>query len=467
MTTKKKICRHCVQEPHLQREIARLGTKFRCSYCPRCASACDLTQLADWVSLVFTRYYRRTPVEPNSQERSSLPAGLEWRRRGTSVVNAIAQVAEIPRAAAADIRRLLEARLGSEQARPAGEETEFSRESCYEQRDGDANQWREQWFAFEHAIKTHTRFFGHDASELLAGIFADIDNPEKLSAGDHPLVAGIGPGAYVQSLYRARVFESDDALRRALCRPDRELGPPPARLAAAGRMNARGISMFYGATDAQVAIAEVRPPVGSLVAVARFDILRPLKVLSLGDLHTASAEGSMFDDAYPTLRRRTAFLRRLAWRLCRPIVPESHDLDYLPTQAIAGFLATENHPPLDGIAYPTTQIVHSGQNLALFHKAARVAELDLPDGTALEATGPTSAGANFTGYQVTESARRPEPPAETGPKRDEDPASTRPPDFREPTLRIRLESLEVHNVTHVRLWTDSHTVVWQTNRVPD
>lgn len=60
---------------------------------------------------------------------------------------------------------------------------------------------------------------------------------------------------------RARVFQSEDKLEMAMCRPDLQLGSPPALVAAAGRMNARGISVFYGANDPKAAIAEVRPPV--------------------------------------------------------------------------------------------------------------------------------------------------------------------------------------------------------------
>ena len=51
--------------------------------------------------------------------------------------------------------------------------------------------------------------------------------------------------------------------------------------AAAGRMNARGISVFYGANDPLVALSEVRPPVGARVAIARFEIIRPIKLLDL------------------------------------------------------------------------------------------------------------------------------------------------------------------------------------------
>lgn len=49
-------------------------------------------------------------------------------------------------------------------------------------------------------------------------------------------------------------------------------------------MNSTGISVFYGATDDQTAIAEFRLSVGSWVVTATFEVIRPLRLLNLGDL---------------------------------------------------------------------------------------------------------------------------------------------------------------------------------------
>lgn len=68
-----------------------------------------------------------------------------------------------------------------------------------------------------------------------------------------------GPQLELDHLYRARVFQSNDKFMEALCRPDLHLGSPPTSLASAGRMNARGSSVFYGTTKATAAIGEVRP----------------------------------------------------------------------------------------------------------------------------------------------------------------------------------------------------------------
>jgi RES domain len=63
-------------------------------------------------------------------------------------------------------------------------------------------------------------------------------------------------------------------------------------------MNAGGIAVFYGANEPNVAIAEVRPPVGSKVAVARFEIIRPLRLLDLTALAAVSERGSVFDPEF-------------------------------------------------------------------------------------------------------------------------------------------------------------------------
>ena len=461
MTSHNKICHHCIREPFLQREVSTRGSDSDCSFCCRRARAYDLALLADRVEAVFEQYYQahahRAPPRRNGPG-STRPA---WNGGGVVFPSSMPspKPAGIPRDAAVDIQCLLDARHGDADARRAGLETEFCSDAHYEERAGDGNHWHQRWMQFETAMKTEARFFGHRAKEVLTQVFAGIDNIDDISGGLQPLVADIGPDAHVKFLYRARVFQSENSLRDALSRPHLELGPPPTAIASAGRMNARGISVFYGATHAEVAIAEVRPPVGSLVAVARFEILRPLRVLSLGDLHTANAEGSIFDHDYTATHQRAAFLRTLSRMLCRPVLPAAQDLDYIPTQAVADFLATENDPPLDGVAYPTTQIVSSEQNVVLFHKAARVATPDLPPGALLEATGPIADGV-YTGYLIRQSAPRSRPVGEPVLERGAHRETTQQPDVRQPTLRVRLDSTKVHKVTHVALSTDVHPVAW-------
>jgi hypothetical protein len=128
------------------------------------------------------------------------------------------------------------------------------------------------------------------------------------------------------------------------------------------------------------------------VLVGRFEIVRRLKLLDLVGMKNISDEpGSLFDEGHRRRLKQLEFMRGLSERLAKPVMPDDQVLDYIPTQAIADFFATEDSPPLDGIIYPSVQIgtdassIHgplSGRfgayrcNVVLFQKAARVQSLD-------------------------------------------------------------------------------------------
>ena len=80
----------------------------------------------------------------------------------------------------------------------------------------------------------------------------------------------------------ARKAESQEELKGLLKAPASEIGPPPTEYAGDGRMNARGISVFYGAFDQATCVAEIRPPVGSYVAMGRFELVRDVRLLDPG-----------------------------------------------------------------------------------------------------------------------------------------------------------------------------------------
>lgn len=186
-------------------------------------------------------------------------------------------------------------------------------------------------------------------------------------------------------LFRARVFYRDDKLEEALKRPDLYLAPPPSAVASAGRMNAKGISVFYGASSVAGALAEVRPPVGSKVVVGRFRSLRTLRLLNLSELERVSIQGSIFDPSYADALARIGFVRTLSNRMSRPVMPTDIDFDYLPTQAVADFLANQRNYNLDGVRFASVQNGGASDNIVLFHQASRVKSLDLPKGAEIDA----------------------------------------------------------------------------------
>ncbi len=382
----KVLCHGCVGDPYLAAEIQGKGCSRICSYCGMRGRSYTVEEVAGRVEQVFAEHYRRTSDQPHDWQWAAMAdkeSDYEWDRDGEPVVHAIMNSADMPEKAAEDIQAILEARHDDFDAAAMGEETEFSSESHYEEKGTSDHAWREEWANFEHALRTEARFFSQIAVAHLRSVF---DQLISLRTRDgRPLVVTAGPGQAIDALHRARVFQSVEVLKGALCHPDIHLGPPPARLAAAGRMNARGISVFYGATEAGVAVAEVRPPVGSRVAVARFEIVRPLRLLDLTALAEVRDQGSVYDPTLSKRLERAMFLRSLAQRMTQPVMPDDEAFDYLPTQAVADYLATEGIDPLDGIMFASAQSSEGKPNVVLFHKAAIVEKLLIPAGTLVEA----------------------------------------------------------------------------------
>ena len=58
-------------------------------------------------------------------------------------------------------------------------------------------------------------------------------------------------------------------------------------------MNAQGIPVFYGAMEESTCVSEVRPPVGSYVVLAKFELLRPMRLLDLLTLKDVYVGGTL------------------------------------------------------------------------------------------------------------------------------------------------------------------------------
>jgi len=452
---RKRICHECVGEPYLAELIAVSGSPACCSYCDETGPTWSVSELADQIEAAFERHYTRTSEQPEH----SYMFEHGWEREGEPVVDAIEEAAGIARQVAEDVQDTLNERHWDRDSASMGEETEFSAESHYEETFSGDHGWHREWRDFENSIRSEARFFSKAAAAHLAKVFGGID---KLQTGTSPLVIQVGPGHRVKHLFRARVFQTMDGVKTGISRPDIELGPPPAKLASAGRMNAAGISVFYGATRPKVAIAEVRPPVGSHVVLARFHLTRSLKLLDLTALSNVVEDGSIFDPQYRERLSRAAFLRSLGHQMTRPVVPDDQTLDYLPTQAVADFLATENEPTFDGILFQSAQVT-GGRNVVLFRKASRVEDLPVPPGTefSVRTHWDTEEGPELD-YSVTEVVPSPPraAPAEMwhlDPEWGEVPAEgawmPRPL-----SLRVDPESVEVHEIGAVSYRTTRNPV---------
>lgn len=460
----RRLCADCIGEPFLKADIEKDGEDGTCHYCEEDGKTTSIGEMADEIEAAFEHHYQRTATEPSSMEYTIMKeSNYVWEREGQPVVYAIGEAAEIDEEPAEDIRKVLEERHWDMELAQMGEEGPFDEETHYTAKEPDDIEYRENWRYFENSLKTEARFLSGAAKATLDSVFeelADHSDPDG-----NPVIVDAGPETEITSLFRARVFQSPAELDEALKRPDLQVGPPPAALARAGRMNAHGISVFYGATDEIVAIGEVRPPVGSRVMIGQFKLLRKVRLLDVNSLQSVYVEGSFFDSTYIGRLERAKFLERLSERITRAVMPNDEPLEYIITQVIADYLAGRSDPELDGILYPSVQDGTGGANVMLFHKASRVALMDIPDGTTIDAHSVHQTEDGWeTDYWVWEEVppAEPEEPAE---ETDFGPSFVQRSlvlagdyDPRETTLRLDMESLTIHHIRAATYATAPHSV---------
>jgi hypothetical protein len=431
-------------------------TAGKCSYCDeKNAPRICINELATLVDTAFQAHYERTPNTPDDDEYSILKIvfpDYEWERDGDPVSELISETVKCEEAIASELLITLGARYKNHT--PSNEhddECEFANESHYKPKKADSGDWDNMWRRLEHALKHENRLFNKEAFDLLSLIFAGLDRSPSNSRNVAIITAG--PGCNFRSLYRAREFQSIESLGDALNSPAESLGAPPGRLAKAGRMNASGIAVFYGALEAGSALAEVRPVVGSNVVVAKFHIMRDLQLLDLRSLESLSCDGSIFDPNYIVELARHRFLSTLSKRLTLPVMPSDQEHEYLITQAVADYLASLQEPSLDGIIFPSVQD-GSGVNVALFHKASMVEPLDFPPSTSIRVQLEDYNHAideSFPCYRLQIDSQ-------------EDLKERRPTQHflhaknRQPTLKLDLESLTVHAIKAVEVKTEEDRV---------
>jgi RES domain-containing protein len=389
----------------------------------------------------------------------------DWERHGEPVLYAIAEAADISEEISQDALDILEERHADIEAAQMGEECKFDSDSHYEWKSVRDHEFAVEWRGIERSLKSETRFFNQGAEAFLDRLFANLDN--RVTRDGNPVVVVAGPDTAFTSFFRARAFHKSNELDAAMIRPDLNLGPPPAQYARAGRMNAHGISMFYGATDKGVAIAEVRPPVGSRALVGEFQLTRPVRLLDVAALQSVYIEGSIFDPAYLDQLSLAKFMERLSERITMPVMPDDEPTEYLITQMIADYLARRPAPALDGILFPSVQTPGEHRNVVLFHHASRVEALEIPEGTELSARQVDSTeDGDEPDYVVWEEV----PPPPQNPEAEEaddglrlfamlEPLRFDPEaDDREETLRVVAGGLSVHHVTGVQFNTDDFDV---------
>jgi hypothetical protein len=142
------------------------------------------------------------------------------------------------------------------------------------------------------------------------------------------------------------------------------MGAPPLYLQKGGRCTPAGIPCLYLASDAETAISEVRPWKGARLSVAALLLGVDARLADLRGIGPAPPSVSTENADEANKQRilgQIAAMLVLKRSFARP-GHEDTDLDYVPTQFVAGVFKADG---FDGIIYSSLMRV-SGHNVALF-----------------------------------------------------------------------------------------------------
>lgn len=195
----------------------------------------------------------------------------------------------------------------------------------------DPWQYTAKWRDFSYEIKHRRRFYDESGVKFLADLFGNADQLPFIEL--HPNGEGF-------RIYRSRKASDRGQAEEILKDPSTQLFAPPETKAVEGRMNPRGVSLFYGASREDIAVSEVRPSVGSFVVVGQFRPTHKLKLLDLPSLekNLPDVPQSIFAEDFHRIVARRGFFRQFHSNIIQPVQPAHEALEYIPTQAVAEFV---------------------------------------------------------------------------------------------------------------------------------
>ena len=346
----KYVCHACIDDIFIKQKIRLEGSLQKCFYCKKKRKTVNLSTLAGWIDPVYRENYIRREEYPVSYGDSD---HISYETTGDSPDDIISEMLEVDSEISYDIVEVLSEKESYEvikEAQPAL----YDHTSTYDATYVSSYRHLELWYEFCHIVKHESRFYNVKTTQILDSIFSKIDSLKYI--GERPPIRSIGPGTGNPFIYRARHVKNDDEIIKIKLESYKELGPPPKSKATPGRMNAQGIPVFYGATDSETCVAEIRLPVGGKAVLAKFEIIKPIVVLDLTVFSEMYEVLSMFDPEFEYKASRLQFLRDFDRRISEPVLSHENSFDYIPTQALAEYLANHYERKIDAVIYSSTQV---------------------------------------------------------------------------------------------------------------
>lgn len=348
------ICLECIEDIFL-RQLAKADSfEGYCTVCNRVRpDTISIGQLGALLEPVIRKHYRPGDISPP-----------DWEPNGDDIEYIVQEVF------GQDFKfsnELAEAVILAEGYDPrSGDGRFFEQGMKYVAIDPSGSGRHIRWCYVENQLRTSRRFFSAAAEDFFDELFRDVDRVlfDGGPDGDRGVVTNLPTGSTV---YRGRICRGD--LLPIFNNPIEQVGPPPSNLVRAGRMNAEGISVFYGATDEKTCLAELRPAIGQESAIIAVRTTLSLRMLDFTRLTKAYKSLSYFQPDYDDQADKLLFLRMLGILISQPVIP-GHEIEYLMTQTMMEYLAHVYRDPIearsfDGVIFPSAQH-KDGKNIVFF-----------------------------------------------------------------------------------------------------
>lgn len=185
---------------------------------------------------------------------------------------------------------------------------------------------------FEDNLKYGNRFF---ISEEINNIFEDVINAHKENINLNNI------------LYRARIHDNDEDTKPYI---SSDIGMPPSEFCGVGRLNPKGIRVFYLAGSREAAVAEVRPNIGNIITIGRFNTIKDMNIVKFQRKGAVISHKDEWKCGKST-EFILYFSTYLSIGFSKIINSKDKELEYLPTQAFAEYCKKLG---IDGISFSSS-----------------------------------------------------------------------------------------------------------------
>ncbi|MBJ6799324.1 RES domain-containing protein [Geomonas propionica] len=358
----KHICHKCIGDEHVSRHIKKNHSSHKCSYCHKHRKAMPFEDLAEWVDDIYRTYYKPGELTPVWSLESDTP---DFVIEGEPPEQIISEMLQVDSEVAEDLANYL-SDAEKYKVHKDGNLPFFEASSCYEPIDV-YDEHSAIWDDFCWRVKHKSRFYCEEAAQILKELFSTISK-YGFHGGAAP-IRKIGGSSAPVTIYRARRANTTAERIKIYQNPEIEMGPPPRKLAKAGRLNPIGIPVLYGAFEYNTCLAEIRLAVGEQAVTCGFDIVTPLTVLDLTAFGNVYEVLSMFDTTFANKASHLSFLRRFEDEVSKPFISSEEELEYIPTQALVEYLTNFHEPKIDAVIYSSPQTNKQGKNIAILNHA--------------------------------------------------------------------------------------------------